>query len=165
MSASGDTPTKSKRFSVTRIVLVISLAVNVAVAGLVIGAVLKHGPRDHDRRPPKSEILSYGPYTSALTEEDREVLLERLVDAQGEIRDNRRAVKADFKRLLNAVRAEPYDPAATAAIMAEQQARVQKQIDLVSRVLLEQLTEMSAEEREEFADRLERVLRRGPPRK
>lgn len=165
MSASGDTPTKSKRFSVTRIVLVVSLAVNVAVAGLVIGAVLKHGPRDHDRRPPKSEILSYGPYTSALTEDDREVLLDRLIGAHGEILDNRRAVKADFKRLLDAVRADPYDPDMTASILRDQQARVQKQIDLVSRVLLEQLTEMSAEEREEFADRLERVLRRGPPRK
>lgn len=165
MSTSGDTPTTAKRFSVTRIVLVISLAVNVAVAGLVIGAVLKHGPRDHDRRPPKAEILSYGPYTSALTEEDREVLLDRLIGAQGEIRDNRRAVKADFKRLLDAVRAEPYDPVATAAILRDQQARVQKQIDLVSRVLLEQLTEMSAKERDDFADRLEKVLRRGPPGK
>lgn len=144
------------------LLLGVSLALNLAVVGLVGGALLDHA-RDRRAPPPQSgEFLNYGPYTMALSDEDRRTLRRRLIGEAGVLRENRREVRRDFDRLLETLRADPYDGEATRMVLEEQQARVQKQVDLVKMVLVEHLEGMSAADRAVFADRLESVLRRGP---
>jgi hypothetical protein len=80
------------------------------------------------------------------------------------MRSTRREVRQDFERLLQLLRTEPFDVAAAAGLLEAQQARVGEQVELVRRLFLEQISAMEPEERAAFADRLEQVLRHGPPR-
>lgn len=159
-----DTAPGKRRLRWGPVALAVSLAFNLLFVGLVGGTALNRARDDRHRPPERGELLNYGPYTSALTTEDRLELRQALIGEAGVLREIRREVRRDFNRLLDALRAQPYDPEAANAILEMQQARVQRQIKLVSVVLLEHLAGMSDAERLAFADRLEKVLRRGPPR-
>jgi len=148
----------------TRLALVLSLALNLLVVGLVAGAGL-HWLRDADhRRPPGGQPIDYGPYARALSPEGRESLRAAFRERRPEFRANREALRAGFHELLAALRATPYEPARAAAALAAQHSRVEAQSALVRGLLLEHLAGLSDAERAAFADRLEEVLRRGPPR-
>ena len=140
-----------------RIALGVSVALNLLVAGLVAGAVLRDGgPRDRMLRD-----LDFGPFTEALEPRDRDALRRDFVDRSRGMRDARDAMRADFDALLAVLRAEPFDVAAARAVLEGQRSRMQARIDLGRDLLLERLAAMSVEARSAFADRLERRLRRG----
>ncbi|TCP41330.1 periplasmic heavy metal sensor [Rhodovulum marinum] len=145
-----------------RVALVTSLALNLLILGIVGGAVIGHG-RD---RGPQATIGpgDYGPYGRAFTEADRAALRAALKDQAPRLGQNRAAVRDGFRDLLAALRAEPYDHARVARVMETQQARVQDQAALMRGLMLDRIAAMPPEARAGFADRLERVLRRGPPR-
>lgn len=147
-----------------KLALVLSLAANLLVVGLVAGVGLSrlhHRPHPH---PPGGELIDYGPYARALSPEGRERLRAAFRAKRPEFRVNREALRAGFRELLAALRATPYDPARVAAALRAQQGRVEAQTALVRGLLLEHLAGLSDAERAAFADRLEQVLRRGPPR-
>lgn len=147
-----------------KLALVLSLGLNLLVAGLVAGAGL-HGLRGGDHRhPPGGELIDYGPYARALSPEGRDKLRAAFRERRPEFRANREALRAGFRDLLAALRATPYDQARAAAALQAQQSRVEAQTALVRGLLLEHLAGLSDAERAAFADRLEEVLRRGPPR-
>jgi len=140
-----------------RIALGVSVALNLLVAGLVVGAVLRDGgPRDRMLRD-----LDFGPFTEALTREDRDALRRDFVARSGGFRDMRAEMRADFNALLAALRAEPFDIDAARAVLEGQQTRLQSRLVLGQDLLLERLAAMSPEARAAFADRLEQGLRRG----
>ncbi|GAA0285532.1 periplasmic heavy metal sensor [Rhodovulum strictum] len=143
-----------------RVALVASLALNLMVLGVVGGAVLK---RD---MPPRAGFVpgDYGPYSRALSEPDREALRAAYRAEAPRLRENREAVRQSFRDLQAALRAEPYDHARVVALVEAQQARVQDHATLMRGLTLDRVAAMNPEERAAFADRLERVLRRGPPR-
>lgn len=145
-----------------RIALVASLGLNLLILGVVGGAVLSH----RDRLPPGSASVlgEIGPYGRALSQSDRDAVRAALRAEGPRLRENRKAVRQGFQDLLSALRAEPYDQARVTSILNAQQARVQDQAGLLRGLLLERVAAMDAEERAAFADRLETVLRRGPPR-
>ncbi|MBN2905809.1 MAG: periplasmic heavy metal sensor [Rhodobacteraceae bacterium] len=144
-----------------RVALGLSLALNLLIVGVIGGAVLSHG-----RQGPPVALApgDFGPYSRALSEEDRAALRTALRAQAPRLRENRTAVRAGFKDLLTALRADPYDPARVSALLAAQQARVEDQAGLVRDLVLTRVAQMHSEERAAFADRLERVLRHGPPR-
>jgi hypothetical protein len=121
-----------------RIALGISVALNLAVVGLVAGALL----RDGDPR-------------------DRDALRREFVERAPEMRDVRRAMRDDLETFLTVLRTEPFDPAALAVVMDNQDGRMARRIELGRDLLLDRLAAMPPEERAAFADRLERRLRRG----
>ncbi len=140
-----------------RIALGVSVALNLLVAGLVAGAVLRDGgPRDRMLRD-----LDFGPFTEALSDQDRDALRREFVARSGGFRDARAEMRADFDALLAVLRATPFDAEAARAVLAATQARVQERLTLGQEVLVERLAAMTPEAREAFADRLERRLRRG----
>jgi uncharacterized membrane protein len=144
-----------------RIALGVSVALNLLVAGLVAGAVLRDGgPRDRMLRD-----LDFGPFTEALSGADRDALRREFVARSGGFRDMRDEMRADFDALLRALRVEPFDVEAVRGLLAGQQARVQERLMLGQDLLLERLAAMSPTARAEFADRLEHRLRRGPGRR
>ena len=68
-------PALSKSGRGLRIALAISVALNLAIAGLVAGAVLRnHAPGG---REDVARELGFGPFTEALSREDRRALRQR----------------------------------------------------------------------------------------
>lgn len=150
------TPSKSGRG--LRIALAISLALNLAVLGVFAGAMLRDG---HGMRGSMVRDLGFGPFTEALSREDRRAMRESLFARAPEIREARRLQRADVEGLVALLRAEPFDAVAFAARMAEQQVRMERQLRLGQEVLQDRVAQMSPEARRGFADRLEAGLSRG----
>lgn len=139
--------------------LVVSLALNLLVAGLVAGAWLRDGrPGTRDRDP------GFGPFGEALSPEDRRELRRAFMARMPEMRENRAALKADLQDVVAALRADPFDPAALSAAMDAALARMAGRIEVGQELLVQRITAMDAAERAAFADRLEAALERGPRR-
>ena len=140
-----------------RIALGISVALNLAVVGLVAGALL----RDGDPRARMVRDLDFGPFTEALSPRDRDALRRDFVERAPEMRDVRRAMRDDLETFLTVLRSEPFDAGALATVLDNQDGRMARRVELGQELLLERLGAMSPDERAAFADRLERRLRRG----
>ena len=145
---------------ITRIVLAVSLALNLAVAGMVGGAMLRHsddGPRNALVRD-----LGFGLFTEALTPQDRITLRDRFLQRSPGFRQERRSMRDDLDAILVALRADPFDPAALDAVLKEQNARLSQRLDLGQSLIRDFLVELPTEARRAFADRLEQRLMHGP---
>ncbi|MBM3615742.1 MAG: periplasmic heavy metal sensor [Alphaproteobacteria bacterium] len=143
-------PTRSGRG--LRWALGISLALNLAVVGMVAGAMLRDGP---GMRGAMVRDLGFGPFTEALSREDRRALRQALFERAPEIRQARQQRQEDLQALVAILRAEPFDAAALAAAMAEQEARMVGQLRLGQTILQERIAAMTPEARRGFAERLE----------
>lgn len=141
-----------------KIALALSLALNLAVAGLVIGAwASDHGPR---RGMPRD--LSFGPFSEALSPQDRRALRKAFVDRTPDLRAARQAAREEFDALLAALRARPFDPAALSTALAAIEERNATRLELGRSLIEARLTTMEEADRLAFADRLETALRRRP---
>jgi uncharacterized membrane protein len=139
-----------------KIALAVSVALNLAVAGLAAGAWLRDGPRGGMPRD-----MSFGPFSEALDDADRKSIRRSLLSRVGEFREQRQAAKAEFEALLVALRAEPFDASAMQAALAAIETRNSERLELGRTLIETRLIEMSPEARRAFADRLEKGLRRG----
>lgn len=139
--------------------LIVSLALNLLVAGLVAGAWLRDGrPGGRDRDP------GFGPFGEALSDADRRELRRAFMARMPEMRENRAALRADMQGVVTALRAEPFDAAALSAAMDAALARMAGRIEVGQELLVDRITAMDEAERVAFADRLEAALKRGPRR-
>lgn len=143
-----------------RIALAVSVALNLLVVGLAAGAVLRHGPGERMIRD-----LDFGPFGEAFSREDREAMRQGFLARAGDVEDMRDALRRDADELLDALRAEPFDPARVGAALEGQGRRMAERLELGRSLVLERIAAMSAAERAAFADRLEDAMRnhrRGP---
>lgn len=142
-----------------RIALILSLTLNVLIVGIVGGAILGHPGRDDVRRV---RDVGFGPYTQALSPEDRAALREAFVKAAPDFRNRREETRADMARLAAAIRADPYDRAAVETVMNAQAVQIEERLQLGRGLMLDRLDAMGPEARAAFADRLEsmRMMRR-----
>lgn len=138
-----------------KIALAVSVALNLAVAGMVAGAFLKSG--GPGRGMPHD--LSFGPFSEALGPEDRTALRRALLDRASDFRSNSRAAKAEFETLLATLRASPFDPAAMQSALAAIEVRTAGRLELGRTLIENRIVEMSEAERLAFAERLEAGLR------
>jgi hypothetical protein len=83
------------------------------------------------------------------------------MDRAVEFRKSREAAPADLVTVLAALRADPFDPAALRTALAAVETRNAERLDLGRSLIETRLLEMSTAERQAFADRLEKGLRRG----
>lgn len=141
-----------------RIALVASLALNLAVLGLVAGAALR-GDRHH-QRPPAIADVGFGPFTEALSREDRAALRRAFIARSDGLKGMRAEMRADMEAFAAAITAEPFDPAAAAAVLSGQKARIDSRIALGQELLIDRLSGMSPAERAAFAARLKDGLGR-----
>ena len=139
-----------------RIALALSVAVNLAVLGLVAGAFLRDGP---GMRSAMVRDLGFGPYTEALSPDDRAALRRALFEKAPDIRENRRMMRDDTEALLVLLRAETFDAQAFRDRMEAQHARMETQLRLGQDLLQAFIIAMPDDDRRAFADRLERGLR------
>lgn len=141
-----------------KIALAVSLALNLAVAGLVAGAALRSGPmRDQMVRD-----IGFGPFAESLSESDRKALRRAFFDRNPGLRDLRATMQQDMAGVLAALRARPFDPVVLRAVLTAQAERLSGQMTLGQDLLAERIDAMTEAERLAFADRLEASMRRGP---
>ncbi len=141
-----------------RVTLVISLAVNLLIAGLVVGALLRGGP-DRERRVARD--FGGAPFVMALDPEDRRAVIAELRQEPGGLRGDRRKLRERFEALLAALRSAEFDRGAVQEILAEQRSVATARQAAGERLLLDRLEAMPRADRAAYADRLERSLRRG----
>ncbi|ARC89116.1 periplasmic heavy metal sensor [Rhodovulum sp. MB263] len=139
----------------------LSLAVNVLLLGLIGGAFLSHRPGGGLSDAVTMRAL--GPYGRALSDSDRAEIRKALRAEAPRVREERREVRQGFRDMLTALRGDTFDAERIAMVLDRQGARVQTHAGMVRQLMLDRLSAMSPEERSAFADRLERVLRHGPP--
>lgn len=141
-----------------RIALAVSLALNLAVAGVVGGTLLGGWGR-----PPNPTVrdIGFGPFTAALSAQDREALGRAFREQAPDMRGMRREMRAEAGQMLQALRADPFDKTALLQAIAAQDARGKARLELGQRLLAERLIAMTPAERAAFADRLEQSLNRG----
>lgn len=137
---------------------VASLALNLVILGIIGGAALRHG-RGAGQMIVRD--LAFGPYSEALSRDDREALRRAFMDRPGAVREELQTARSEFKRLLEALRADPFVPSAVRTIFAEQQMNLSARLQLGHQLLLQRIETMDQTARIGFADRLEGALRRG----
>lgn len=139
-----------------RVVLFLSLALNLLVVGAVAGFVLKGPPLPRgDRNDP---VL---PYTRAFDEDQRRAVWQDL--RRGLTRDGgamRAGYLEDYRSALEILRADPYRPDRMEALLAAQAARGAEVRAEGQKVLSAYLAAMSVEARKAYADRLEQEIER-----
>jgi uncharacterized membrane protein len=138
-----------------KIALAVSVALNLAVAGLAAGAFLKGGAgrgMPHD--------LSFGPFSDALDGDDRRALRMALTDRMPSFRESRAEARAEFITLLDALRASPFDETAVQSALAAIETRNARRLELGRSLIEARLLQMSQVARLAFADRLEKGLKR-----
>lgn len=148
--------------------LIASLSINLAVAGMAVGGWVMHrggGPMGgpHGGREP---FRIFGPtgvgiYAHALSDDRRRALADDLQTQRRALFEGRRALRAHLARVAALLRAEPLDREALAREFADQRERATQQIALGQEAVLRLVSQMDAQERQALADALER--RAHPP--
>lgn len=156
-----------------RVALVMSLALNLAVAGVLAGAWLRHAgperwePRDpgrHTSAPARDRDPGIGPWGRALSATDRAALRDAFEGERGRLLEGVRADRADRAALAAVLRADPLDVAAMDAITDRMQARADDRLAVGQRLVRAHVIALPAAERAALADRLEASLTRRRPR-
>jgi len=145
-----------------RVVLVVSLALNLVVLGAIGGWVLRHGTGPLGAHGPHAARMAQmgGPLTHALDAEGRAAVAARLRGDRGAHAARRAALRESFQALLADLRARPFDPARMEARLAAQRARVADRFEAGHAALVAHLSSMSDAGRAAYADRLEENVRR-----
>lgn len=148
-----------------RITLAASLAVNLLVVGVIVGSlVTRDGRGDGMRSPGALRDLGPIPFVVALEPEDRRGLIRAMRGEAASLSQNREELRARFEAFLAALRADPFDASTVAGLLGEQRQIGAQRQAIGEKLLLERLSEMSTEERQAYADRLDKSLRRGSKR-
>lgn len=146
---------KSRWSRALRALLVVSLALNIAVIGLVAGFALRK-----DRMgPPRAIELAFGPIGGALSQEDRHAIVNNMRENR-DLRPPGRADGGDLAALVDALKAVPFDPIAFAAAMDGVTARKEALKAAAQNAFIKRVTAMPDAERLAFAERLERSKKR-----
>jgi len=135
-----------------RIALALSLAVNLAIGGVLVGSFLRDAP------PRSGRDFGLGPISEALSREDRKALRAAFVAQHPDIGGDRQAMRSDIEALLASLRATPFDPAALDAALTTIAQRNGALIATGQAVLAERIKAMDPAKRAAFADRLEKKM-------
>ena len=143
---------KSKLSSLIRIVLVVSLALNLTVIGAVAGLAVSGRGNDG---PQQRMYFQFGLLGRVLDRSDRRVISD-MMRRNGPRPMSRDAMKLQVVEIARTLRADPFDPVALTGLIGtlrDHSARVQQNAQMV---FVAHLAAMSAAERAKLADKLER---------
>ncbi len=135
-----------------RIALVVSLGLNLAVVGVVGGAFFKHGRPDHVG-------ARFDPIVRALEPAERRKIGREIRKHRAGKADRRAALEAAFAEVLVVLRAPEFDSDAMRSAMTQKSEALRQTRDTGETALIAHLSGLSADERAEFADRLEGILK------
>lgn len=154
-------PQKPRRL--WKVIFVISLALNIAILGVVAGATWRFQGRGAH---PAAKVLDTGSvYLRALGSKHRRELGRKMRPAGGKDKKSHAEIAQGFDRAIALLRSEPFDSDAFAKVMQGHSRRAEMRMQEARNILLDHLNAMNAAERAAYADRLEKALRKGGPRK
>ncbi len=133
-----------------KVAFVISLAMNVMVIGVIGGGVL-NGKRP---APMGGYDVSLGEFGKALSRDERAKIRNDLRANPNFRLPSRATREASVQEFITAVRAEPFDVTVIEGIFAAQRDRGAQAMQAVQDALVKRLVEMTAQERQAFADRV-----------
>jgi uncharacterized membrane protein len=146
-----------------KLVLIVSLSANVAIAGLVGGSAIRHwqygtagGKWQNEPGLDRQQTRILRMVPDARREEARTILLAR----QDEYKAARETMRTAQQALVEAIRQEPLDPDRLAAALAERRAASGRMWGIGYEQMVEIVHRLSADERAELAQRLEERTRR-----
>lgn len=142
-----------------KIALAVSVAINLAIAGLVLGAVWHGGPGG--RSDMMVRDFGFGPFNDALLPEDRLALRQSVMGKMGDIRAARQQMQADGAAIQAALRADPFDPGALSAALDAQARNIADRLTFGSDVIRDFILGLTPEARVAFANRLDQRMRHG----
>jgi uncharacterized membrane protein len=136
------------------VVLGLSLAVNFAVAAAVVGASWRHmGGEPREERVARGGAI----YMQALPREARHALRQQLRAAEPK--------RTETGDMIAVLRQDPFDAsAATRVLASERDAGLARQ-GAATAVWLDYVTSMTVAERNSYADRLQHLMDKRPPKK
>ena len=137
------TPAKPKKR--VRILLGVSLALNLLVIGAVVGAISK-GPGMH---------AAALPYVVAFDRSDKRAMRQEMRARLSDRSEARAAHQASYRAFLELLRAETFDAAAASSVMSVQFERAQRLQTIGRELSIQRISDMSVEKRAAYADRLE----------
>ncbi len=141
-------------------VLFVSLALNLLVVGAIVGRSFSPDrPDQRDRVAGKVRSVIGEPFVRALERDDRHALLRDVRRESKRFRENRNSLRGRFEAFLAALRADPFVPEDVMRLMQDQRQVAQGRQELGESLLLNRLSEMDAEGRAAYADRLEESLK------
>ncbi|MEO0387689.1 MAG: periplasmic heavy metal sensor [Pseudomonadota bacterium] len=156
-----NTPAKTARW--VTILLVASVSLNVVVAGLATGALLR-GPAPWSP-PPPGPAAEIRVLERALPEEDRKAFRRKLVLGGPELRRAARELRTLRAATVETLKTEPLDLAALDAIFQRQQTLWAEIGQGAQAALLEHVETMGPAERAAFAQNLEEWADRQRPQR
>ncbi len=145
-----------------KIALVVSLAMNLAVIGLVAGAAVNFRK---EGGPQMSRIDGPNPFLRAMTPEDARTMRRLLRPDASQLGASRENGRAAMQAILAQLRAETFSEAALRVAFAQIAAANSARADLGQEAIVTYLLSLDAAERAKFADRLEQSVKRGGPRR
>jgi uncharacterized membrane protein len=152
-----DTAPQTRTATWVKVVLALSLGLNLAILGLAAGAAMKK----HAREPGGvTREMTFGPLSEAFSREDRRALRKAFQERAPDGRQASQKVRAEFNDLLAALRATTVDPTALAAALTAIHKRHADRLALGRDLIYDRLMAMDATERQAFAKRLEDALSR-----
>lgn len=134
-----------------RLALLLSLALNLLLVGLIAGAVARgaggrHGPGGPD--------AGFGPLTESLSFADRRALRERYEALRPDFRAERQATRVDFVALAEVLNAPAWDRAEAEAILLRQGERTAARLQEGRRIFLDYLDTLTPEARQALAAKI-----------
>lgn len=143
-----------------KIALAVSVAINLAVVGLIGGLALHDGSGWHGDK--RGRDMGFGPFDTVFSPEDRTALRDKVALRVGDFKASRRQLQGDMTTILTALRAEPYDGAAVKTAFDAQAGHLTSRLTLGNAVIRDYVLSLSPVARLAFAGRLDQVLQHGP---
>lgn len=158
-----------------RLVLVMSLAVNLAVVGVLAGAALRGGPGGGPAEPPElgpgaararamqSREFGFGPYLAALEQEQRREIGRAFIGKAGRPDEAQAGAQKKFEAILDTLDAAPFDADLFQTAMLAHLNDLAELQQIGASVIVDYVATMTPEARAAYAIRLDHTLKR-PPR-
>lgn len=145
-----------------RIAFGVSLALNLAVVGVLAGTFARFGG------PPSRGpgMISYAtPYVRALPRDDQREIFRAVRDQLPKDSNSRQARRALYAAMIEALKAEPFDPAQVETILNRQNTAALAVQSAAHTAWLAHVAAMSPEDRAAYADNVSEFMRRGKDKK
>ena len=142
-----------------KILLVVSLALNLLVIGLIGGALVMRG-KWQEHHMSRMEMIG-GPLTRALDRADRRAIGRAMRESFGDRQARHDKMRAEFETIVAELKAVPFDVGTVANQMAAHRKHFNARMEQGQALLLQRLSMMDDAERAAFAERLQSGVHHG----